>query len=210
MPKIKQVRFSYHTKTEWKHFYLTIKVGADFKFYFDLAELPKEITDLLGQQHEFHFTADQFNDLRLVVEERIKSFEKMIADEGKRKVIVYTVSLNGEVQAANGRTVRMHDLDSVGHGVPGMAVRYRVGWEHRIGGQKTYADDFGNQMAVYDSDKVIDWTPERERWFQQVTTNLEQLILKVHRFFNVQKPNALLKVIDNGQLLIGSPKTKKE
>lgn len=125
----------------------------------------------------------------------------------KRKVILYQFGYKKD--GCEG--VGFHFSDDHGSGTI-LQVDWDVCWEHTMAKTKRYSrgsSPEGSSQHSADEWKVLDWTPERQKFFQDFQLAIDQLIKRVEDVVGDDKK--LLKFMDSGRVpLLTGPEDKKK
>jgi len=128
-----------------------------------------------------------------------------VLDEKKEKVILYRVGLDCRFDYQDTKTGRKKSLylGGTGRDGTGIALWYQILIKHFHRGETIWRTLEGEDTYVSDRDgnAEMPWTPEREAFFENMDSNLNAMILKLHLFFGKQKKKDLLASIDGKNAL---------
>ncbi len=84
-----------------------------------------------------------------------------------------------------------------------IGLEFWVGWEFKVGKEKNYIDDSGDEQSYWDyNDEVlIDWTQEREDFLTEMLKTLEAAHKRASKFFKQSKKNILVQMDSRAKLL---------
>ena len=132
----------------------------------------------------------------------------------KKKVILYKFESRAHVMdEKDEKCIHSSNDISFCEGT-GLTLEWNVYYLQELSGEKSYHDiEDGKYITWFnESDTYLEWTPEREKFFQETQEFLELLIMKAYKFFKDSKETA--KLIDSQVRLLpevkgkGSPKVK--
>jgi len=160
-------------------------------------EMPPGVKEIMGGEVvEGTTMAAVLNEWERVIHE----YEQ--AQTSRRKIIAYKIQTDGDLSFHEGRvlsiwaciyievkTVRKNGKDYINYD----CVPYD---ENLPGG--FHNSDFNVSMHDSSGVKIIDWTPERQKFFESVHMALDRLISKLNKYFS--EDNFLLN-IDSGRLI---------
>lgn len=189
-------KYRYTTDIETFEFIVTFRVSTEFKFYFSTADIPEPIREHLSPRRLY---AETFFELDSKITDLIEKYEASFVHETRVKIIAY-----------------FFDSDHVRHADGGHELRmgYRVLWEFQSGDEKKYLEE--RRRGVFDpvsepfndlrrgtKTQQMEWTAEREVWFQNVSKQIEVLSRQIKQGFG-STPTVLARKIDqNVKLLPG-------
>lgn len=137
--------------------------------------------------------------------------------KSQRKVIVFKIAAathlrmvkvgDGEYQGY--RLGISKDIDEMPFGVPmcSMGLEYHIYIEVNDGIKKEYhtitgSDSFGRINGISSLFTIIDWTQEREDFFESIYESMSGLLRKLSTFFFSRDLETVLKAIDSKQLTL--------
>lgn len=234
--KLETKVFHYQDKHKSKDLKLDIFIAADNTFYFQRKQIPKVLLDFfphdLSVLHEQVYD-DTYKGLCRLVTEFLQRYEDAKLDETKEKVIIYEMKLNGDLTPDLGgddkKSLRFTDIDNKDH--LGLLLEWQLGWRCKKGGKITYhryqysendegpdrtgipTEEVGYEIhgvgGRHSSTMFMEWTPEREAWFERTEGSLRQLLIGIEAFFR-RKPAELVESIEKNQTyLLGGGKDGK-
>lgn len=214
MPKLKKVQFYCRTKrAPGITFEVQVSVSQDGMFYCSSAEIPARIRELQAPPLDDStiLQSNTLAGLRGSVEELISHFEQILMDQGKEKVILYRILLQGDLTPDLGGSEegsrRHRDLDRECE--LGLGLDWCVVWKHRILSRVEYKPLRGSRRIEEYKRKEMVWSPEREAWFQGLEESIRSLLLRVDGFFSERDPLQLAEFIDSGGSLLPAPESLK-
>lgn len=138
------------------------------------------------------------------VKRAVDEYEK--STHTKRKVLVY--QLGYKKDGCEG--VGFHFSDQQGEGTA-LQVDWDVCWEHTVGTEKQLSHDSksanGGRFSI-DDWKIMEWTPQRQKFFEMFELALDQLIHRIDSFLGDEK--RLLEMIDAGRVPLLTGPAKKD
>jgi hypothetical protein len=168
-------------------------------------ELPQELKDFTGNKEIGNSTLDgikkDWKELCVRYVKRDESFRKIIIYEFKRNCYICEreapdkVHPEGEIIKC---LLREDDLSFSHPDATGFTIEYKVCYERTCQGAIDYVTlDKSFLDRKLDSDeRVMNWTPDREKFFIMLKQAVEQLILKANKFFE-QKGDEIERFIDS-------------
>lgn len=214
MPKIKQ--FPLHYAGEWHTINIKFSVRSG-KFE---AVLPEAIAKVVGSKELYAKTLEELEASLEAAREKASS-----AATTNRQVIIFTFEYEGnrhdhvKRKMILGHSTSGGDLDGLQ-----MTLWWHVAREQTYESKKTYfgrdapedkESAFDNHLGISnweirDETRVIDWTPEREAFFQALDDSMVQSILRMIDFMHAPAKK-IAKAIDEGShLLLGSGSKQKK
>ena len=189
------------------------------KIFFDGAEFVKKvycgvsgifiITMPKGVQDTMGIETVEGNTMAAVMERWDKvTHEYEQAQTSKRKIIAYNIKTDGDLSFHEGRAlsiwaciyIEVKTIRKVGDNY----IKYNcVPHGENLPG-RLHASDFnvslpGGSFSRDSSIKIIDWTPERQKFFESVHMALDRLIMRLNKYF---KEDNFLENIDSKKFLI--------
>jgi hypothetical protein len=230
MPKLRTYSFQYRTKTTLEDFEITVHVSRDGDFYFHKEEVPACIRSVVDGGTYFgnkrngsfeSYEADALKDIPKGVEKMIEQYHDTLAENEEVKVIKYKFELTGpktaprpDILDQDGSPVAMEYFSRNTWSGRNENLSMSFSWQvlQRITRKTSQASRFrsdgavyvasdGEKVSVYEDDKVVDWTPEREAWFKRTEESMRGLMLNVEAFTKLDD-DRLHAVIDGSNNLI--------
>jgi hypothetical protein len=209
--KLQKAKFGFSTKEKYIDFELEIKVSADYRFFFSLKDLPKELQDAEscppGRNGRCFF--DSFYELNTAIQGLIDEVEVSLIDELKTKVIIYSCDCNdrhGKQLDFRWRVVQKLEIrkNTKKHG-----ETLDVSFFEETKSSSDYQVSTNlrriNTHDIFDENfSVMAWTSEREAWFQEMDRAIAKVSERLVNGFGA-KAEVLARKIDQGaKLLIAS------
>ena len=200
--------FEYKAKSGEQRFELEVMLSDDLRFFYRDAQVPKVLREFFPHGFESANGRSYFasiGELDSHVKKACEVYSERTVDAVRERVIVYRMNLNGNLTpdlSRGDKGARIFD-DLERHGQVGMALDWSVMWRVKVGKNVTYhrgytlldeTEKVGNEEWVTDEQRVMDWTAEREAWFQRVEDQLLKMVDMADQFFH-QDSSALVEVI---------------
>jgi hypothetical protein len=218
MPKIKTVFESFGGKSE------EFLIWYDNKQkFFIRGGFPMHIMNVLGDQ----IVTSQYDspdDLTFAISQFAKDYNLAITTT--RKVIIFSITMGDdtidELELVGTKYKGSVGNSNKGHG---FSIEFTFGMERKIGEktvinelihfdpyktkrllkQETTSDDYDESHHTYNlrhDETVIEWTPEREKFFFNLKGSITELCKKIIEFMG-KDDRQILKAIDSGVKMIG-------
>jgi hypothetical protein len=165
------------------------------KFSIELPDHYKELFDTKTIESE------TLNDVNKKFNQMIKDYDKLKST--RKKVISYRFSYNGYLEK-DGKTVLdtrpSYKQDEEDKQSSSISIHYEIIYRYKLDRYETFQKEDGSNAYSSHDDTVIDWTPEREKFFKDFVETIGILAYRGKNFFD-QKD--VIKQIDtfSGNLL---------
>jgi hypothetical protein len=178
-----------------------------------VATIPEETAaELTGQSYESEQKNPVYGALYKRIKEMIETRElELLEKEVVTKMIAYAVELGGGFEyRVNGRKRSFEGERSQ----LGISIGWRIVYFSKLGPREQYRDEHGQVTYLEDrrgQEKTMEWTEQRQAFFEGMDARLQGMVLQFDRFFNKASRKNLLSAIDNGGLpALPEPKEKNE
>jgi hypothetical protein len=166
--------------------------------------LPEDVCkEILGDETTHCYSDSNFEKLKDYVREKVQTYQKLVLDDKKEKVILYKVTLDCGFEYKDTKTGRKKSLylGKTSRDGTGISLKYEVMIKHSHRGETIWRTEKGQDQYVDNDYQEMPWTPEREAFFATMEASLNAMIMKLHLFFDKQKKTALLAAIDGKHAL---------
>lgn len=176
--------------------YKVIKYYSSTKHF--IIELPAWWHDILDYKKVSGETEDKvnaaFRDAKKEYEERCTTRRKVILYQFQASAVINEYAENGKFK----RVIFRKDEVSFSEGTA-LDFWWRVGYELRSSvDPKPKYIDLKERSISHGDHKVMDWTQQREDFFQALQANIDNLILKAHTFFK-QDVKTVAQIVDQAK-----------
>ena len=145
------------------------------------------------------------------IAECVEDWDRLIglyndANTKKRQVLVYKYQSDGKIEPG-----KLATDDDYGEDMDlsvSFSVSFWVGVEINVAGGKNYLDRHGNSKSVWESDRydedrdhVIDWTQDREDFFEGLVKTVTQARKRADKFFKQSRKKILAQLDGHAKLL---------
>lgn len=180
----------------------TVEVYFSAKHGTFTIKLPERVKNILGKEE---VGSDTFDGAKIEFRKAVADYKQALTAE--RKVIRYAFKAKAEfVTEKNGDDWKWFDANEVSFARgTAMDLFYEVCIERTVDGKKAYYHLNGNFIAGHyeeDKEKTMDWTKEREAFFEALKHGLELSIMKAHKFFNANSDDIVRFIDSGGKLLL--------
>lgn len=221
MAIVKKYEFRYKNADGYQKVMIPIRFDTRKNYFFvNEKDFPSDVTGLIGKPQ---YTADaSITVLQRQVEKFKDQYAEAFANLKRKKVILYDVKLEALLRDSLGELDDPEVVDDITNrskfgfdrNAPetvGIAVGYRLGYEYQVGTKTEWQDEDGKLISRWsrDTEKSMEWTAERQAWFDGLKAKLTVIVRQAHKFFS-QDHEALVAGLDAGKgpLLLPKPEDK--
>jgi hypothetical protein len=200
--KLQKAKFSFSTKDKYVTFEISVKVSADFRFFYSTAELPDQLRKLDRAPSTPREYFDSFHELQSSINSLTEEFEISLIEETKTRVILYAI----ETEAVHGKRIDIKfyvcQKVEIGSLKGSSSIRY---YKEEKQSSRYYSSTNLTEFNTYQifDDKYLEmaWSVERENWFKEMETSIEKLAHQLRQGFG-KTPELLARKIDQGAKLL--------
>jgi hypothetical protein len=213
--KLKTETFTYVTSDTKESITLEISVSKEGQFFFSSRDIPSETWSIIedklredcslslghhqkrGEEYSQYYLVrhPSLKELLSAFQRALEFFEESQTERDELKVIRYSFGLGGIGERRDSLHINFK-WEILRQLTNKSKVRR---WNE---GDVIFLDDRGDSRAVdKDEDKLIEWTPEREAWFENMEKQMRDLMEKLQSFMALKEKH-VEKMIDSGTLLL--------
>lgn len=209
MPKVSKIKL--YLKYEW---------GEDYEIHYNAKGAPK--FSVKGMPEDFTQVTDVYtygfdteSDLDREIQRAVFKYREL--KKTQRKVIVYKASASAELTMHRDKGEGSYcghlpgvskKLDSFGSGseIASFGISYRVMMEVDHTNKKQYHPikndgTLGHSKTIGHREQVMDWTEEREVFFENIYSSMREMVVKMSKFIDQDAETAALLITNNQKLL---------
>jgi hypothetical protein len=208
MPKVSKIKL--HLKNQYGEYY-EVHYNAKNAPMFSVKGLPEDFTKVTGINYYGYKTEAE---LENTIYPAVSQYK--ILKQSQRKVIIYKSSATAELTMnkinEGSYSGLLHGIStkfgSFGHGseIASFGISFSVMMEiDHVSDKKYYLikkdGSLGFSQSLNFKEQVMEWTQEREDFFNNIYSSMREIVLKISQFID-QEPEEVALLIQNNQKLL--------